>query len=65
MTFAQAVKALDLKHPITLKPVTPRELIDILKEDVVYAAVRPGSWEGANMCEVLRCHGFFSHLEGI
>jgi hypothetical protein len=61
MTFVQAVKALDLKHPMTDKPVTPRELIDIMKEDVVYAADRPGSWEGSNMHEVLMCHGFFLH----
>jgi hypothetical protein len=61
MTFADAVKQLDLQHPMTDKPVTPRELIDILKEDVVYAAIRPGSWEGSNMHEVLMCHGFFLH----
>ena len=61
MTFAEAVRELDLKHPATDRPVTARELMDILKEDVVYAAVRPGSWEGSNMHEVLRCHGFFLH----
>lgn len=59
MTFAEAVKELGLKHPMTDDPVTPRELIDILKEDVVYAVTRPGSWEGANMYEVLQSHGFF------
>jgi len=61
MTFADAVKDLDLKHPATDRPVTARELIDILKEDVVYAAVRPGSWEGANMLTVLQSHGFLLH----
>jgi hypothetical protein len=61
MTFADAVKVLDLKHPATDKPVTARELMDILKEDVVYAAVRPGSWEGANMLTVLQSHGFLLH----
>ena len=59
MTFAGAVKELGLKHPMTESPVTPRELIDILKEDVVYAFTRPGSWEGSNMLTVLQCHGFF------
>lgn len=64
MTFAQAIKELDLKDPITGKRITTRELIDILKEDVMYAATRPGSWEGSNMLQVLVCHGFFIHLEG-
>ena len=59
MTFASAVRGLGLKHPITERPVTPRELIDILKEDVVYAVTRPGSWEGSNMLTVLQSHGFF------
>lgn len=60
MTFAEAVRELDLRHPGTLEPVSSRELIDILKEDVVQAAQRPGSWEGSNMLDVLRCHGFFN-----
>jgi hypothetical protein len=44
MTFVEAVKALELKDPFTKAPVTSRELIDILKEDVVLAVQRPGSW---------------------
>lgn len=64
MTFAQAIKELDLKDPITGKRVTAGELINTLKEDVMYAATRPGSWEGANMLHVLSCHGFFIHQEG-
>lgn len=63
MTFIQAVRELDLKHPVTGRPVTPRELVDILKADVVYAVTRPESWEGSNMYEVLRCHGFFLHQQ--
>lgn len=59
MTFIEAVKALDLKHPMTDAPLTPRELIGILKDDVVLAVLRPGSWEGANMLTVLQSHGFF------
>jgi hypothetical protein len=62
MTFADAVKALDLKDPMTNRPIEPLELIDILKEDVVLAIERPGSWEGANMRVVLQSHGFLSHL---
>lgn len=61
MTFVEAVKELGLKHPITEKPVTPRELIDILKDDVVYAVTRPGSWEGSNMLTVLESHGYILH----
>ena len=59
MTFVEAVKELDLKYPMTDRPVTPRELINILKEDVVLAVERPGSWEGSNMLNVLESHGFF------
>ena len=58
MTFGQAVKELKLTDPGTGKPVTAKALIEILKEDVVLAVERPGSWEGANMQQVLRCHGF-------
>jgi hypothetical protein len=64
MTFVQAVKELELRHPITGKPVTAGELIDVLKEDVMYAVTRPGSWEGAHMLVVLQAHGFFMHPEG-
>ena len=61
MMFTEAVKALDLKEPFTDKPISPEELIDILKEDVVYALKRPGSWEGANMIDVLVSHGFLKY----
>lgn len=60
MTYTKAVKTLRLKDPITQKPVTAKELTDVLKEDVVLAVTRPGSWEGANMLQVLSCHGFFN-----
>ncbi len=62
MTFVEAVKALELKDPFTKAPVKPLELINILKEDVVLAVQRPGSWEGANMLVVLQSHGFFNDL---
>jgi hypothetical protein len=58
MTFEQAVKALELRLPITKVPISARVLLNTLKEDVILAAKRPGSWEGANMRDVLRCHGF-------
>jgi len=58
MTFIQAVKALELQDPISKEPVSPSALIAILKDDVVLAVERPGSWEGSNMRDVLRCHGF-------
>jgi hypothetical protein len=58
MTFEQAVKALELRLPITKVPISARVLLATLKEDVILAAKRPGSWEGANMRDVLRCHGF-------
>ncbi len=58
MTFAQAVRELDLRHPVSNKPLSCRELIDFLKEDVVLTAERPGCWEASNMMQVLLCHGF-------
>ncbi len=59
MKYEDAVKALGLKDPFTKEPIAPCELINILKEDVVLAVKRPGSWEGANMLVVLQSHGFF------
>ena len=58
MTYEQAVEILGPADPCTGEPITPEELLDILKQDVIEAADRPGSWEGANMLEVLLCHGF-------
>ena len=60
MTFEQAVKALDLRLPFTKVPVSAKVLLDTLKEDVILAVERPGSWEGANMRQVLISHGFFN-----
>lgn len=59
MEFEQAVRELQLKDPADGTPITAEALLSVLKEDVVYAWERPGSWEGANMLEVLTCHGFF------
>lgn len=64
MTFAEAIRELALKDPFTHEPVTPRELIETLKADVVFASQRPGSWEEANMLTMLQSHGFFSDYEG-
>jgi len=60
MTFEEAVRKLDLKQPITARRVSPQELLSILKEDLIHAAERPGSWEGSNMLTVLESHGFFN-----
>lgn len=30
----------------------------MLMQDVAYAVRRPGSWEGANMIQVLMSHGY-------
>jgi hypothetical protein len=59
MIFEEVFKELGLTDPWTREPITPEELIGILKDDVVLAVERPGSWEGSNMLDVLRCHGFF------
>ena len=60
MTYEEAVRELGLKDPFSKEPVTPEELTTILKEDVVQAVERSGSWEGANMLDVLYAHGFFN-----
>lgn len=60
MTFEQAVKALAMTQPFTKAPVDARSLIETLKDDVILAVDRPGSWEGANMLQVLYAHGFFN-----
>ncbi len=61
MTFDQAIEILGLVHPVTFEPLTPEELLAFLKEDVMLAARRPGSWEGANMIQVLLCHGIIKN----
>ncbi len=38
--------------------LTVKKLAAMLLEDAGMAFTRPGSWEGANMIEVLRCHGY-------
>ncbi len=58
MTFIQAVKALELKDPFTKEPVSASALMAVLKDDVVSAVERPDSWQGSNMRDVLRCHGY-------
>jgi hypothetical protein len=63
MTFEQAVKQLALNDPFTKKPISPQALLDTLKDDVVHAVQRPGSWEGCNMLQVLCSHGFFNDYE--
>ena len=36
---------------------SPRDMVEILVEDLKLADERPGSWEGANMRQVLESHG--------
>ena len=58
MTFDQAVEQLALTCPFTKEPVDAKTLAGILKNDVVLAVIRPGSYQGGNMRDVLRSHGF-------
>jgi len=60
VTYTEAVRELALKDPFTNEPVTPCELIETLKSDVVLAVERSGSWEGSNMLTVLQAHGFLN-----
>lgn len=41
-------------------PLNRHRLAQLLLEDVALAMRRPGSWEGANMRQVLRSHGYLS-----
>ena len=63
MTLIEAIRNLDLTDLVTRDLITPVELMQMLVEDVVQAAERPGSWEGANMLQVLTCHGLLEHQD--
>ena len=39
-------------------PLTLKRLAEMLLEDVALTVRRPGSWEGANMRQVLHSHGY-------
>jgi hypothetical protein len=38
--------------------LTVMKLASMLLEDAGMVISRPGSWEGSNMADVLRCHGY-------
>ena len=38
--------------------LTPASLLAMLAEDAAMVMTRPGSWEGANMAQVLMSHGY-------
>lgn len=38
--------------------LTPAKLLAMLAEDAAMVITRPGSWEGANMAQVLQSHGY-------
>ena len=39
-------------------PLTVKKLAAMLLEDAGMVISRPGSWEGSNMADVLRSHGY-------
>ena len=39
-------------------PLTVKKLAGMLLEDAGMVISRPGSWEGSNMVDVLRSHGY-------
>lgn len=39
-------------------PLTLARLVEMLLEDAALVITRPGSWEGANMTQVLESHGY-------
>ena len=44
--------------PDEFDALTITNLAQLLLKDVALAMRRPGSWEGANMIQVLRSHGY-------
>lgn len=38
--------------------LSPERLLAMLAEDAAMVMTRPGSWEGANMAQVLMSHGY-------
>jgi len=40
-------------------PLNLEKLVAMLLEDIALTRSRPGSWEGHNMLQVLRSHGYF------
>jgi hypothetical protein len=38
--------------------LTLQRVLELVAEDVGLSVTRPGSWEGANMRDVLRAHGY-------
>ena len=51
-----------LKDPNTGEPLTPQDVIQVLADDLGMTNTRPGSWEGANMQNVIDGHGWEIHL---
>lgn len=56
------VKAFAQQTESTHGPLTIEKLAAMLLEDVALAERRPGSWEGANMLNVLTSHGYGPHF---
>jgi hypothetical protein len=47
-----------LKDPHSSVPLTPEEAMQALADDLGLTNTRPGSWEGANMQQVIDGHGW-------
>jgi hypothetical protein len=45
-------------HATTHGPLDVKALLCMLAEDAAMTHTRPGSWEGANMLQVLSSHGY-------
>ena len=56
-TFLAATKDVGIDAS-THGPLDMKKLATMLLSDVALAVRRPGSWEGANMRQVLRSHGY-------
>lgn len=51
-----------LKDPLTNEALTAEQVIQALADDLGMTQNRPGSWEGANMQNVIDGHGWENHL---
>lgn len=61
MTFRRAIYILRPTDPNTKAELTPDEVLDYIKDDIIAMVERSGSWEAGNMQDVFCAHGWFNH----
>jgi hypothetical protein len=59
MTLQHLLAACNRSECSSHGSLTSTKLTQMLLEDASLIITRPGSWEGANMMQVLQSHGYF------